>query len=487
MAISYMDAAKVSCKDLSSIQATIGGFAMSTNGISQESNDGLNKVLFRPVQANKSYGVFHVMERTSKDAAWEYPVSINGDGSAKFTKLTVGGNSMLAGWRVTDDIIRKEIEIGGIKYQTCLQAADSVNTTNNIYVRHSSDGVGWDYDFSLNYLGKLTTNNINVTGGNINIAAKNIGQSYVSVYLKDATHDMKASLLPFCLSVIDSKEKFSTQLDSAGIDFKRSDGIKGQIKLDYDNLLRVSGITKFVDSIRFDNASGIQVKDTSGTYRSMLTINADNRMRIASNGCTGALYIGNMSNSDTYLYGRQMLFNTRSTSGEDGTRIRLFREPNTGEGRTIFRPDVPNGAYQGSASYRWNTVFCGTLNQTSDLKLKNVIGEIAKAKEFIMGLKPIEYTFKQPDSSNPRTHMGFGAQPVKELVESIGMGDRALYQASVINEDGSESYYDETVDDSKLSWGLNYNEFIAPLVKVVQDQQKEIENLKEAIKKIEAA
>ena len=52
----------------------------------------------------------------------------------------------------------------------------------------------------------------------------------------------------------------------------------------------------------------------------------------------------------------------------------------------------------------------------------------------------------------------------------------------MLNEDGTESpYTGGDIDDVYLSWGLNYTEIVAPLVKVVQEQQKEIEELKTMI------
>ena len=65
------------------------------------------------------------------------------------------------------------------------------------------------------------------------------------------------------------------------------------------------------------------------------------------------------------------------------------------------------------------------------------------------------------------------------------MGDLSMVQASIINDDGTETpYYGEEIDDSKLSWGINYNELIAPIVKLLQEQQMEIESLRSEIENL---
>ena len=61
-------------------------------------------------------------------------------------------------------------------------------------------------------------------------------------------------------------------------------------------------------------------------------------------------------------------------------------------------------------------------------------------------------------------------------------------EVTKLNDDGEEETvteitedpYDGTqdVDDKDLAWGLNYNEFIAPIVLMLQKQQNEIAELK---------
>lgn len=151
----------------------------------------------------------------------------------------------------------------------------------------------------------------------------------------------------------------------------------------------------------------------------------------------------------------------------------------SGQKRFVLRTDTNGKGYLGTGSYRWNTgYFTNTITQ-SDLKDKENIREISGAKAFIMALKPIAYTLKDGDGG--RIHMGFGAQEVAKAAAEYEMGDLALYQAAVMEEDGTESYFRSGVPDESLRWGLNYHEFLAPLIALVQEQEGRIRRLEEKL------
>lgn len=111
----------------------------------------------------------------------------------------------------------------------------------------------------------------------------------------------------------------------------------------------------------------------------------------------------------------------------------------------------------------WGTVLnaSGGVVFVSDKRKKKNIKKIAvdKAKAFIMALKPKEFKFKEGTSD--RKHHGFIAQEVKEAMTE----DWGLY-----------------VEDTEKDFiGLRYDEIIADLVAVVQDQEKRIEALERTL------
>ena len=105
----------------------------------------------------------------------------------------------------------------------------------------------------------------------------------------------------------------------------------------------------------------------------------------------------------------------------------------------------------------------GGLVFVSDKRKKRNIKDLVidKAKSFIMALKPKSFKFTEDISTSGRYHHGFIAQEVKEAMQD----DWGVY------------VYDEKRDFN----GLRYDELIADMVAVIQDQEKRIEALERAI------
>ena len=71
----------------------------------------------------------------------------------------------IAGWTIYDSLLRKETVIDNVTYQMYMQASDGVSTSNAFAVRKkTADVESWDVQFSVNYAGKMTAKNANVTG-----------------------------------------------------------------------------------------------------------------------------------------------------------------------------------------------------------------------------------------------------------------------------------------------------------------------------------
>lgn len=166
-----------------------------------------------------------------------------------------------------------------------------------------------------------------------------------------------------------------------------------------------------------------------------------------------------------------------------GTQIHMIRHADNRS--TSFRPGSDGGCYLGTADCRWSTIYSTSgFVSTSDMKQKDVIDDYDfKARDFIMGLKPIAYRLNAKGASGKRIHMGFGAQPVYKLINNLELGDLSLVEAWKIREDSDieEPYYGEKMDDKYLRWGMKYEELLAPLVALVQEQQIKIEKLEKII------
>tara|TARA_R100000988_G_C4002956_1_gene170382 strand:- start:196 stop:1338 length:1143 start_codon:yes stop_codon:yes gene_type:complete len=98
----------------------------------------------------------------------------------------------------------------------------------------------------------------------------------------------------------------------------------------------------------------------------------------------------------------------------------------------------------------------GTI-QTSDMRFKENIKECDLGLAFIKKINPVKYNFKKDDN----TKYGIIAQEVLKTLEDVGI---------------KESSFIKTNNPDKL--GADYVQFIAPLIKAVQELSQQIKDLK---------
>lgn len=140
---------------------------------------------------------------------------------------------------------------------------------------------------------------------------------------------------------------------------------------------------------------------------------------------------------------------------------------------------------------RWRNIYAtnGTI-QTSDRTKKTNITPLSDVltKDFIMGLIPSSYGMV--DGTSGRMHWGLISQDIEELMDKLGMdsNDFAGFIKSpkvimhTTDEDGNllESPIEEVIE-GEYEYSLRYDEFVAPLVKMVQMQQQEINEQRKEI------
>ena len=190
----------------------------------------------------------------------------------------------------------------------------------------------------------------------------------------------------------------------------------------------------------------------------------------------------NASNGDTYLQSDGSLY--LKLLGITPT-VLFYQKSDTSN--IILRPSSPNSIYLGTSENPWKAVYGQTVTQTSDGKQKDIVEDHDwKIDEFIHGLKPVAFKFKDGDSG--RIHMGFVAQDVAKLANDLEIGDLSLYEASIVESNGDDqiegkAYHGEEIDDEKLAWGLKYNELIAPMVLEIQKLMKRVDELEARLAK----
>jgi hypothetical protein len=153
---------------------------------------------------------------------------------------------------------------------------------------------------------------------------------------------------------------------------------------------------------------------------------------------------------------------------------------------TYVAPSSTASVDLGSANYRWKDVLItGSVISTSDRNAKKDIADSDMGLAFIEKLRPRKYKFKdiaekkqnikgadgetvevlsQKAVKYKRTHYGLIAQEVKTV---LGKADFA-------------GYIDNSVGGDGKGYGLRYSEFIAPLIKAVQELSAKIKVLETA-------
>ena len=161
-----------------------------------------------------------------------------------------------------------------------------------------------------------------------------------------------------------------------------------------------------------------------------------------------------------------------------------------------LRPVTDDYRDLGQSGSRWDDVYAtnGTI-QTSDLRSKESITNSTLGLAFVNKLRPISYKWKdsthilnveQEDGSrkeitetqtHSRTHYGLIAQEVKTVLDdlSIDTKDFAGYIDGNVSKDKADTY------------GLRYGEFIAPLIKAIQELSAKVTALESKDTNIDSA
>lgn len=227
--------------------------------------------------------------------------------------------------------------------------------------------------------------------------------------------------------------------------------------------------------------------DAAGNYGDILVIGAAGDTYIGAGESANNLYnaIGATTSENMYVCADSNLY--------------LYAACNTIANRKglclssgAFNPTTNGAMGLGSASYRWGQIYStASVISTSDRNEKHDVKDLdpGEAMKLILGIRPVSYKFNNGTSG--RTHSGMIAQDVEELLSELGISteDCAAFIKSPLEElDIKTGQYDPVTDEDgnlKYRYGLRYEEFIAPLIKTVQEQQKMISRLEERIAKLE--
>ena len=157
-------------------------------------------------------------------------------------------------------------------------------------------------------------------------------------------------------------------------------------------------------------------------------------------------------------------------------------------------PDGDGGFDLGASNKKWRNIYAsnGTI-QTSDRTQKTDIVELDgdKAKNFIMGLNPS--TYKMVNGTSDRTHWGLISQDVEQLLENMGLSSTdfagfiktpKVIAETIVDEKNKKRHIEYTEVEGEHEYSLRYDEFISPMVKTIQVQQQEINELRDIVEEL---
>jgi hypothetical protein len=243
--------------------------------------------------------------------------------------------------------------------------------------------------------------------------------------------------------------------------------------------------------------------NTGGTAGNVAT----ERMRITSGGNVGigvtpvAKFMVNVASNQDIRFSQEGTERMRITSGgnvligtstDDGGRLTIKAAGNTSSDYAIVvrsstadlfyaRGDgYLNTGLQSNSPYYYNTTYSP---RSCSLDLGGGIGYVVSTREskgniesiknidFINQLNPVQFNYRKKNVNN--------SDFIDELYEDVYYGFIAD-EVEKVNKD--LVFYDNLQDGTKKLSGVEYNSMIAILTKAIQEQQKQIEELKLKIK-----
>ena len=395
-------------------------------------------------------------------------ITVASDGINQLFGYTAGINNDKGTWSVKT---KQYIKTGLLYYQnglpvygvgvgiidTTLSAGEEViDIAKNKLATFTADEIAfWQQGTKVAYItaGAINFPAANITGGSINIGGKfgvtNEGVLTASGANITGTITATAGTIGGC-SIVDGK----LQIGSADIGNISAD----QITSGTLSASRISGGTL--------NCSTLIISGFNVTA-SMIANNLITSQMINSLSSTRVTN-GNFSQiTNLYLAnnGTTNVSTVRSTA--EKTML------SAGDGGVVIASGYPTGVVTcyadllsnnntkdiGSSTSRWHNIYCVSVNQSSDKKLKKDIANLSAGDcaSFVRGLRPVSYKWKGGEDA--ATHYGFIAQEVDEALSTAGINGAAIV---------TKEYLDAAHTEFFTKYGLLYNEFIPVITKFIQ-------------------
>ena len=393
------------------------------------------------------------------------------DNDGNGQQLVVGNSADLKLYHDGSNSYIQHGTVGNLRYQSGNHDFYNQDGTEFMCRMFNNGSVNLYYDnvlkFRTSSIGTTTDGNAvinNVTGGNaltINLADATTD----SVQINGGSNQAR--------TILRMQQGNSNSNSSTGYRIARADGTDVMnLKVDHHhnyidmmNLVQ-NGFIRFFTSSSENNNGSVHV----------VSISSRGSIQGSGDGTARPAYAFT-NDTDTGMYRRSSNVIGFSTAGV----ARYFMSGGA------FAPHQDNADDLGGASNRWDDVRATNTNiQSSDRTEKNTINPTDLGLDFINKLVPVSYKWnKTKNGVGKRTHYGLIAQDVETTLKDIGKTgvDFAgfCYDKPLEDADGN------TIENPKEYYGLRYGEFMAPMIKAIQELSTEVNNLKTKVAALEAA
>lgn len=399
-----------------------------------------------------------------------------------------------AGW-LSNLTVRSNLTVGEAGYTGAIQSylyngVDNgwkINSSGsaefrNVTVRgvvQATDG----YLQSLNINGQLTLNGGSIYGYYGVNRHITIGKAGIYIYNGTTSPSMELrtdGVAIFRGHIYASDGSFSGGITSSTVSSTTITG--GTIQTQATGARIVISTTN-LDSVYYYNSAsvGFRLSSSSGnpyfsTYNGQGIGYLDGHTIITSNNKGNYSYpvpdplrlSGGTYNAPTYSFSAQ---NTTGMYYNNGLAFTVGSGTRCLIGTADFRPNTDGALTLGISTRKWGQIYSNSSTiSTSDIQFKREVRDSDLGLDFVNALRPIRYIMGDGDSNRP--HYGLAAQQVKEVMDANGV-DFAGY----IDPRAKPSENDDPEDLEVAPLGLRYEEFIAPLIKAVQELTKKVEQL----------
>jgi len=215
-----------------------------------------------------------------------------------------------------------------------------------------------------------------------------------------------------------------------------------------------------------DALAGNGLMSNGGTGNGVVAINVGegNGISVSQDGIEVVAH-NNITVSGNGVAVSNDIFNTNLRIGRGGTG--MYQDYTTASDAMTIRTDYANSAaikFEFTNGGIFRSLGTQVLNYLgwSDKRLKKNIKNLNYGLDAIMKLRPVSYDWKKEVDADKTNDLGFIAQEVEKVIPELVTESKTIF-------------------DDKKAKGVDYVKMVAVLTKAIQEQQKQIDELKELI------